>query len=152
MSRADESFPIGALAKSSGASVETIRYYERVGLLKSPPRSAGGRRVYSHTDLRTLLFIRRARDLGFSLEQIGTLLGLGSARQVTCGEVQKIATQHLEEIRGKLRDLVKLETILATAVSRCSGGTVTDCPVLDLLDTINGEHSLAADQDGASRQ
>jgi MerR family mercuric resistance operon transcriptional regulator len=130
----DESFAIGALAKSSGASVETIRYYERIGLLKSPPRSAGGRRVYSRADFRALIFIRRARDLGFSLDEIGTLLGLDAAKKVTCGEVRQMAVRHLEGIRAKLRDLQKLESILATTVSRCSGDAAPECPVLDILD------------------
>jgi MerR family mercuric resistance operon transcriptional regulator len=129
----DEKFPIGQLAKLSGAGIETIRYYERAGLLKPPPRGLGGRREYCHGDLRTLVFIRRARELGFTLDAIRTLL-LGGPAGATCAEVRDIASRHLEDIRSKLRDLAKLESILASTVSRCSGDAAPDCPVLNILD------------------
>ena len=135
----DGSIPIGVLAKASGATVETIRYYERIGLLSAPPRNAGGRRVYDARHLRTLVFIRRARELDFSISEIAALLGLNRKNAVTCGEVQKIAVQHLEGVRAKLRDLQKLEGILASTVSRCSGEATAECPVLDILDMDRSE-------------
>jgi MerR family transcriptional regulator, mercuric resistance operon regulatory protein len=129
-----EGLPIGELSKRSGVNIETIRYYERVKLLSPPPRTASGRRVYGSTDHRILVFIRRSRELGFSLEAIRALLGLGGPEKASCREVREIATHHLEDIRAKLHDLKKLERLLATTVSRCSGRTAPDCPVLDILD------------------
>jgi MerR family transcriptional regulator, mercuric resistance operon regulatory protein len=129
-----ETLPIGGLSKRSGVNIETIRYYERVKLLSPPPRTASGRRVYDLTDLRTLVFIRRSRELGFSLDEVRALLRLGGPEKASCREVREIAAHHLEDIRSKLRDLKKLERLLATTVARCSGRKAPDCPVLDILD------------------
>jgi MerR family mercuric resistance operon transcriptional regulator len=129
-----EALPIGELSKRSGVNIETIRYYERVNLLSPPPRTASGRWVYDSTDHRILVFIRRSRELGFSLDEIRALLRLGGPEKASCREVREIATHHLEDIRSKLHDLKKLERLLATTVSRCSGRTAPDCPVLDILD------------------
>jgi MerR family mercuric resistance operon transcriptional regulator len=132
-SRADN-LPIGELSKLSGVNIETIRYYERVKMLTPPPRTASGRRVYDSTDLRILVFIRRARELGFSLDEIRALLRLGGPEKASCREVREIAAHHLENIRAKLGDLKKLERLLAKTIARCSGKTAPDCPVLDILD------------------
>jgi len=129
-----EGFPIGELSKRSGVKIETIRYYERVKMLAPPPRTASGRRVYDMTDLRILVFIRRSRELGFSLDQIRALLRLGGPEKATCREVRKIAAQHLNDIRAKICDLTKLESLLSKTVARCSGRAAPDCPVLDVLD------------------
>ena len=129
-----EAFPIGELAKRSGVKIETIRYYERVKMLVPPPRTASGRRVYDPTDLRILVFIRRSRELGFSLDEIRALLKLGGPEKATCREVREIASHHLDDIRAKIDDLKKLESLLSKTVSRCSGKTAPDCPVLDVLD------------------
>lgn len=133
-SRAAEAFPIGELSKRSGVNIETIRYYERAKMLTPPPRTASGRRVYGSTDLRVLVFIRRSRELGFSLDQIRTLLRLGGPEKATCRQVREIAARHLCEIRTKLADLKKLERLLSDTVARCSGKIAPDCPVLDVLD------------------
>jgi MerR family mercuric resistance operon transcriptional regulator len=125
---------IGELARRSGVKIETIRYYERAELLPPPPRTAGGRRVFDTSDLRTLIFVRRSRELGFSLDEIRALLRLGGPENAPCAEVHAIAAHHLENIRAKLRDLTKLERVLATTVSQCSGSAAPDCPVLDILD------------------
>jgi MerR family mercuric resistance operon transcriptional regulator len=90
--------------------------------------------VYGATDLRILAFIRRSRELGFSLEDIRALLRLGGPAKGSCGEVREIAAHHLEDIRAKLDDLTRLERLLAKTVARCSGKTAPDCPVLDILD------------------
>ena len=132
-SRAQD-LPIGELSRLSCVNIETIRYYERVKMLPPPPRTASGRRVYSATDLRTLTFIRRSRDLGFSLDDIRALLRLGGPEKASCREVRDIAAHHLEDIRAKLGDLKRLERLLARTVARCSGKTAPDCPVLDILD------------------
>jgi MerR family transcriptional regulator, mercuric resistance operon regulatory protein len=129
-----ENLRIGELSKQSGVNIETIRYYERVEMLAPPPRTASGRRVYESTDLRILVFIRRARELGFSLDEIRALLRLGGPEKASCREVREIAAHHLEDIRAKLGDLKKLERLLAKTVARCSGKTAPDCPVLDILD------------------
>jgi MerR family mercuric resistance operon transcriptional regulator len=128
-----ERFPIGRLSASSGVNIETIRYYERIKLLAPPPRTPGGRRLYSGDDLRTLVFIRRARELGFSLEEIRALVRLAT-QGASCQQVRDIAVSRLEDIRAKLRDLRKMERALDAAVSRCSGQDVPECPILDALD------------------
>src|SRR5262245_62912993 len=129
----DENLLIGELSRRSCVNIEPIRYYERIKMLVSPPRTASGRRVYDSTALRILVFIRRARELGFSLDEIRALLRLGGPGKASCREVREIAAHHLEEIRSKLHDLRKLERLLATTVARCSGRTAADCPVLDIL-------------------
>src|SRR5262245_38298192 len=129
-----ESVAIGELSRLTGVNIETIRYYERIKMLPTPPRTASGRRVYGATDLRILAFIRRARELGFSLDEIRALLRLGGPEKASCREVREIAAHHLEGIRAKLGDLRKLERLLTKTVTRCSGRTAPDCPVLDILD------------------
>jgi MerR family transcriptional regulator, mercuric resistance operon regulatory protein len=130
-----QAFPIGALSKRSGVNVETIRYYERAKMLAPPPRTISGRRMYDAKDLRTLVFIRRSRELGFSLHDIRALLRLSSSDRASCREVREIAAHHLQHIRANLGDLKKLERLLAKTVAKCSGKTAPDCPVLDILDT-----------------
>lgn len=132
-SRADN-LPIGALSRLTGVNIETIRYYERIKMLAPPPRTTSGRRVYDSTALRTLIFIRRSRELGFSLDEIRALLRLAGPEKASCREVREIAAHHLEDIRTKLGDLKKLERLLSKTVARCSGKTAPDCPVLDILD------------------
>ena len=132
-SRAEE-MSIGALSRLTGVNIETIRYYERIKMLPIPPRTASGRRVYGSYEARILAFIRRSRELGFSLDQIRTLLRLGGPEKASCREVREVAAHHLEDIRAKLGDLKKLERLLAKTVARCTGKTAPDCPVLDILD------------------
>jgi MerR family mercuric resistance operon transcriptional regulator len=129
-----ENLPIGRLSRLSGVNIETIRYYERIKMLPAPPRTASGRRVYDATHLRMLAFIRRSRELGFSLDEIRALIRLGGPDKASCREVRAIAAHHLEGIRAKLDDLKKLERLLAKTVAQCSGRTAPDCPVLDILD------------------
>jgi MerR family mercuric resistance operon transcriptional regulator len=118
----------------TGVNIETIRYYERTKVLAAPPRTDSGRRVYQWSDVRTLAFLRRARELGFSLDDIRTLLRLGGPEKASCREVRRIAAHHLENIRAKIGDLRKLERLLAKTVAQCTGTTAPDCPVLDILD------------------
>ena len=120
--------------EASGVNIETIRHYERIKMLAPPPRTDSGRRVYHSTDLRILVFIRRSRELGFSLDDIRALLRLGGPEKASCREVREIAAHHLEDIRARLVDLKKLERLLAKTVARCSGRMAPDCPVLDILD------------------
>jgi MerR family mercuric resistance operon transcriptional regulator len=129
-----ENIPIGELSKRSGVNIETIRYYERIKMLPAPPRTASGRRVYGPAEARTLAFIRRSRDLGFTLQEVRALLALGGPGRARCADVRKIASAHLASVRNKLSDLVKLESVLAETVAQCSDRAAPDCPVLDMLD------------------
>ena len=125
--------PIGELSRLTGVNNETIRYYEKIKMVRAPPRTVGGHRVYGPTETRVLAFIRRARELGFSIDEIRALLDLGGPAQASCKEVRKIATHHLEHIRSKIADLVKLEKLLAKTIAQCSGTAAPDCPVIDVL-------------------
>lgn len=129
-----ETFAIGELSRLTGANIETIRYYEKIKLLPAPLRTEGGHRLYGPRERRTLAFIRRARELGFTLDEIRALLDLGGPGKASCAEVRDIAKRHLQDIRGKIADLVKLERLLAKTIARCSGRTAPDCPVIDILD------------------
>ncbi|MFC1457866.1 MULTISPECIES: MerR family transcriptional regulator [Microvirga] len=128
-----DTFPIGELSRLTGVNIETIRYYERIGMLPAPPRSEGGRRVYDHHHTRVLAFIRRGRELGFTLDEIKALLALGGPERAPCGDVREIAARHLDDIRAKIADLRKLERLLGQTIDRCEGGTAPECPVLDIL-------------------
>ncbi len=136
VSRAEkpEGIPIGELSRLTGVNIETIRYYEKIKMLQAPPRTAGGHRSYGPTETRTLAFIRRARELGFALDEIRALLDLGGPGGASCAEVRKIAAHHLDDIRAKIADLRKLERLLAKTIARCSGKRVPDCPVIEILD------------------
>jgi MerR family transcriptional regulator, mercuric resistance operon regulatory protein len=129
-----KAFSIGELSRLTGVNIETIRYYERIELRPAAPRTGGGRRVYGPEERRLLTFIRRARDLGFALTEIRTLLSLGAPGDASCAEVKEVASAHLESVRAKLADLQRLEYMLADAVSRCTGDTAPACPVLEILD------------------
>ncbi len=125
---------IGEISRQTGVNIETIRYYERIKMLPAPLRARNGRRVYRPAETRILAFIRRSRDLGFTLEEIRALLALGGPERASCAKVHEIASAHLANVRTKLADLIKLESILAETVARCSDGATPDCPVLDILD------------------
>ncbi|MBI3827319.1 MAG: helix-turn-helix domain-containing protein [Candidatus Rokubacteria bacterium] len=124
---------IGRLAKDTGTNVETIRYYERVGLLPAPPRSEGGYRLYRVEHLKRLNFIRRARGLGFSIGEIRRLLRLGDERKRPCAEVRIVAEAHLKDVQAKIVDLRRMERVLKATVARCADGGGTHCPLIDAL-------------------
>ncbi|WP_315756555.1 MULTISPECIES: helix-turn-helix domain-containing protein [unclassified Bradyrhizobium] len=124
---------IGDLAKRTGTKVETIRYYERIGLLPVPARTEGNYRAYDNDQLGRLSFIRRARDLGFSIDQVRDLLDLADQRDRSCEAVDVIAGQHLAEIERKISDLVALRDELADVIGRCKHGTVADCRIIEAL-------------------
>jgi MerR family mercuric resistance operon transcriptional regulator len=132
------SLSIGELSRLTGVHIETIRYYERIKMLPAPPRTAGGRRTYGPSHRRTLGFIRRSRDLGFSQDEIRALLDLGNSERASCAEVQKIASLHLVSVRAKLADLARLESVLSETLARCAGNLAPTCPVLDMLDLERG--------------
>jgi MerR family mercuric resistance operon transcriptional regulator len=124
---------IGMLSERTGVNIETIRYYERIGLLPAPPRSEGRRRLYDDGHRRHLTFIRRSRELGFSLGQTRELLGLDRGHGLSCGEVKALTEQHIADVRHKISDLRRLERVLSELAAQCSNGAVPDCPILDAL-------------------
>jgi Cu(I)-responsive transcriptional regulator len=124
---------IGNLAKATGTKVETIRYYERIGLLPAPGRTEGNYRSYDEGHLGRLSFIRRARDLGFPLDQVRDLLGLADQRDRSCEAVDVIARQHLAEVERKIADLTALRNELADVIGRCRHGTVAECRIIETL-------------------
>jgi Cu(I)-responsive transcriptional regulator len=128
-----QQFSIGELAKATDTKVETIRYYERIGLLPEPGRTSGNYRSYSDEHLGRLSFVRRARDLGFSIEQVRALLGLSDQRDCSCATVDTIAREHLHEVDRKISDLKKLRRELDALIKQCDHGTIADCRVIEAL-------------------
>lgn len=126
-------YPIGELARATDTKVETIRYYERIGLLPEPERTAGNYRSYSPDDLGRLSFIRRARDLGFSIEQVRELLNLSDQKDRSCETVDIIAREHLDEVDRKISDLKILRRELGSLIRQCQHGTIADCRIIDAL-------------------
>jgi MerR family transcriptional regulator, mercuric resistance operon regulatory protein len=129
-----EVLSIGEISKRSGVNIGTIRYYERIKVLPAPPRTASGRRAYDARDLRILGFIRRSRELNFSLDEIRALLRLGAPENGLCRDVRKVAAHRLEDIRSRIILLAQIERLLAGAIGECSGDPVSTCPVLEILD------------------
>ncbi len=128
----------GALARQAGVNVETIRYYEKIELMPEPIRADNGYRVYGETGLKRLSFIRRCRELGFSLDEVRGLLGLVDGGDYTCAEVRDLSIVRLGDVRQKIRDLRKMERTLKEMVSQCDGGLVPECPIVDRLYTSSG--------------
>jgi Cu(I)-responsive transcriptional regulator len=124
---------IGDLAKRTGTKVETIRYYERIGLLPAPARTGGNYRAYDEGHLGRLSFIRRARDLGFPLDVVRELLSLADRRDRSCAAVDVIARQHLAEVERKIADLGVLRDELASIIGQCRQGTIADCRIIEAL-------------------
>ena len=124
---------IGKLSQQSGVNIETIRYYEKIGVMPAPGRSAGGFRIYEPDHLKRLSFVRRGRQLGFSLDEIRSLLRLVDGHGHTCAEVHALMLSHLAEIRRKIRDLRRLQRAMAEMAARCSGESVPECPIVDAL-------------------
>jgi len=124
---------IGTLSERTGCNIETIRYYERVGLLPAPARSPGGYRLYGADHLKRLTFIRRARALGFSIDEVRKLLELADHRQRPCAEARVVAAAHLGDVRAKIADLKVMERVLKKTVARCGKGTGSHCPLIEAL-------------------
>lgn len=129
----ESGFLIGDIARRSGVQIETIRYYERAGVVPKPGRTPGGHRLYSSEQLNRLVFIRRSRELGFSLAEVRALLDLVDGGEMTCEEIHGITMEHLTNVRQKLTDLHRLERALKELAGQCSKGKVPDCPIVDTL-------------------
>ena len=121
------------LALRTGCNLETIRYYEKIGMMPEPPRTASGYRIYDDTHVARLRFILRGRELGFSIEELRGLLSLVDRGTQTCAEVQALTERHLANVRTKIADLRRIEKVLADTAARCSGEEVPECPVLETL-------------------
>lgn len=126
-------FRIGGLATQTRCSIETIRYYERIGLLPKPLRSEGGYRLYEDEHVKRLLYIRRARDLGFHLADIMELLDLGDDGPKACVQARAVAARHLGEVRSRIAELQAIEATLEQVVQRCDSNDEDLCPVVATL-------------------
>ena len=134
---------IGQAARESGLTAKMIRYYESIGLLPAAGRSDSGYRRYNQQDLHRLGFIRRARDLGFSLEEVGKLLGLWQDRQRASAEVKALAQAHIDQLDRKIAELTSLRDTLTELAGSCQGDHRPDCPILQGLE--NGEYHASSD-------
>ena len=130
--RASE-LPIGALARAAGTKVQTVRYYEQIGLLPAPARTEGGQRVYDARARDRLAFIRHARELGFGLDSIRELLSLADRPDLDCAAADRIAQEHLEAVRERIARLRGLEFELERMVEQCAHGKVAHCRVIESL-------------------
>ena len=126
---------IGQAARASGVSAKMIRYYEQTGLIPPADRRASGYRDYSDGDVHVLRFVRRARDLGFSVAEIGDLLGLWRDKSRQSAEVKRIARDHIGVLQDKIRDMQEMVATLSDLVASCRGDHRADCPILDWLET-----------------
>ena len=124
---------IGAAATASGCHIETIRYYERIGLLPRAARTEGGYRDYTDDEVRRLRFITRGRELGFGLDEIRSLLALSDDATMSCAQVDEVARHHLEEIKARVRELNRMAKELERTIHGCSGGKRAQCAILDAL-------------------
>lgn len=131
---------IGELSRATGTHIETIRYYERIGLLPAPARTAANYRSYGADHRSRLSFVRHSRELGFTIEEIRSLLDLTDHPDKDCGEADRIATAHLDKVDEKIAQLSALRDELARIVGRCRGGLAGDCRVIEAL----GDHSHCA--------
>lgn len=126
-------YAIGAMSRKTSVNIETIRYYERIGMMPNPDRTEGGNRLYNLDQLKRLFFIKRCRDLGFSIEEIRALLQMVDRADFTCAEVHTMTVDHLATVKKKVADLRRLEKALQAMAAECGKGDVPDCPIIDTL-------------------
>ena len=130
---AREGIKRGALAARSGCNIETIRYYEKIGLMPEPARSAHGHRLYTPADQTRLRFILRTRELGFKLDEIRSLLALVDQGDYSCAEIYELTCNHAANVGKKIDDLKKLQKTLLKISKQCSQTETPDCPIIDSL-------------------
>ena len=128
---------IGDLARKTSTKVNTVRYYEDIGLLPEPARTASGRRTYAESDVRRLSFVRHSRDFGFSIDEIRSLLEISDSPKQDCETVSKIAQAHLEKIDTQILQLTSLRDALKTFATSCSGGSAEHCEIIGALNRLN---------------
>ena len=126
-------YRIGELSKLTGIKVPTIRYFEQVGLIEHSDRNEGNQRLYKTADLEQLRFIKRGRELGFTQEEIKSLLGKGKDNSPNCGEILELTQNHLQSVRDKIKDLTKIEIYLLEITKRCKNTESTECPIISSL-------------------
>ena len=137
----DQAIQIGELTRRTGCNIETIRYYERIGLMPAPPRR-GRYRSYGADDVGRLGFVRRARELGFTLDEVRALLGLAGGGQASCADVRTLAASHLTDVRARIADLRRMERVLADSVRACDAEQDPGCP---LIQSLYAERGRSAD-------
>jgi MerR family transcriptional regulator, mercuric resistance operon regulatory protein len=128
----DTALQIGELSRRTGCNIETIRYYERIGLISAPPRR-GRYRSYGARDVERLSFVRRARELGFKLDEVRALLALATDDPAACAEARDLAAAHLVDVRARIADLRRMERVLADSVKACEAGREPGCPLIQTL-------------------
>lgn len=128
-----DAFTIGHAARSAGTKVQTVRYYEQIGLLPPPDRSDGNQRLYSRAEIARLGFIRHARGLGFAISAIRELLQMADRPDMPCHEVDAIAARHLEEVKARIAQMQALQAELERMLSECACGVIADCRVIEAL-------------------
>ncbi len=126
-------YKIGEIATRAGMGTETVRYYEQAGVLHAPERAPNGYRLYDDEHLKRLRFIKRSRELGFSLDKVRSLLSLANNKDMTCRSVREIAEEHLSEVRRNITDLQAMEQLLQATVEPCPGDNSKTCPIIDVL-------------------
>lgn len=136
---------IGRVAAAAGSKVQTIRYYEQIGLLPSPPRSEGNQRLYGQEDIRRLAFIRHARELGFPLQAIRDLMSLADQPEQSCEAADAIARAQLKEVERRIERLQALRAELERMIVQCQGGRIADCRIIEVL----SDHALCETADHA---
>jgi Cu(I)-responsive transcriptional regulator len=141
--RQDGLLNIGRAAEASGVSPKMIRHYESIGLLPAAGRTVAGYRIYREGDVHTLRFVRRARDLGFSMKEIGALVGLWQNRRRASSDVKKLAARHMQQLETKIREMQSMRDTLAHLAEHCHGDERPDCPILEDLATQHGAHCHA---------
>ena len=141
-----QDFMIGELAKKTGTKVQTIRYYEDIGVMPTPERAANNRRLYTSIHLERLTFIRHSRELGFSLDDIRNLLALADQPGRSCSDVDAIARDHLRDVESKISSLKILGSELRRMIDCCSGGKVADCRIVKVL----ADHNLCETHENQS--
>lgn len=140
---------IGEAANASGVSAKMIRYYEEIGLIPAAVRTESGYRVYGEREVHMLRFIRRARDLGFSVEGIGELVGLWRDRSRQSGDVKRLALSHIDSLRRKIKELEEMAATLETLAAHCHGDHRPDCPILHDLQAAAPEATAPSKRSGA---
>ncbi len=128
----EQAIPIGELSRRTGCNIETVRYYERIGIIPAPPRR-GRYRSYGPEDVARLGFVRRARELGFTLDEVRALLGLAGGGEASCAEVRDLAASHLKDVRARIADLRRMERVLTASVRACDAGQELGCPLIHTL-------------------
>lgn len=137
---------IGRAAEAADCKVQTVRYYEQIGLLPIPPRSEGNQRLYGPEDIRRLAFIRHARQLGFPLQAIRDLLSLGDEPEQSCQAADAIAKTQLDDVERRIERLQALRSELERMIEQCRGGRIADCRIIEVL----GDHALCETPDHAA--